>query len=74
AVERPPIATAYPIRRAGNPLAANVDMIDWIEQIHIKETREYVKKVMANLQMYRHRLGAPETALRITSDLARGAR
>ncbi|MEL7544318.1 MAG: lytic transglycosylase domain-containing protein [Pseudomonadota bacterium] len=63
----------YWIRKSGDPRARTVDPIDWIELIHIKETREYVKKVMANLQVYRGRLGAPETALQISKDIERGS-
>ncbi|MEO0619977.1 MAG: lytic transglycosylase domain-containing protein [Pseudomonadota bacterium] len=63
----------YWIRKSGDPRNRNVDPIDWIELIHIKETREYVKKVMANLQIYRARLGAHETALQISKDIERGS-
>lgn len=55
----------------GDPRNANVDPVDWIERIPIQETREYVGKVLANIQMYRARLGQ-EPALRLTEDLMRG--
>lgn len=64
----------YWIRKIGDPRDPRVDPIDWIELIHIKETREYVKKVMANLQVYRSRLGNPDKALRIRRDIARARR
>ena len=63
----------YWIRKNGDPRRANVDPVDWVELIHIKETRHYVKKVMANLQIYRALLGDPKTALRISEDINRGA-
>ena len=62
----------YWIGKSGDPRDRSVDPIDWIELIHLEETREYVKKVMANLQVYRARLGKPDTALQITKDIQRG--
>jgi soluble lytic murein transglycosylase len=38
--------------------------------IPFEETREYVKKVLSNVQMYRARLGEP-TPVRLVSDLKR---
>ena len=62
----------YWIGKSGDPRDPSVDPVDWIELIHLEETREYVKKVMANLQIYRARLGKPETALQISKDIERG--
>lgn len=61
------------IREFGDPRDPSVDPVDWIERIPIQETREYVSKVLANIQMYRSRLGQ-EPALRLTEDLVRGRR
>ncbi len=58
------------IRELGDPREANVDPIDWIERIPIEETREYVKKVLSNVQVYRARLD-DATALRLEDDLVR---
>lgn len=58
------------IRELGDPREPTIDPIDWIERIPIEETREYVKKVLANMQVYRARLG-DETALRLDQDLVR---
>ena len=58
------------MREFGDPRDANVDPSDWIERIPIEETREYVKKVLSNVQVYRARLGE-ETALRLNQDLTR---
>jgi soluble lytic murein transglycosylase len=58
------------MRRFGDPRAKDVDPIDWIEMIPFEETREYVKKVLSNVQMYRARLGEP-TPVRLVSDLKR---
>ena len=43
-----------------NLLSPDVDPIDWIELIHLEETREYVKKVLSNVQVYRARLDTGE--------------
>ena len=59
------------IREFGDPRSANVDPIDWIERIPIQETREYVAKVLANVQIYRARLGDEKEALRLEEDLNR---
>ncbi len=59
------------IRENGDPRDASVDPVDWIERIPITETREYVTKVMSNIQIYRARLGGESNALRIEDDLHR---
>ncbi len=56
------------VREFGDPRGPDVDPIDWIERIPFEETREYVKKVLANVQVYRARLG-DEKALRLMHDL-----
>ena len=61
------------MREFGDPRDPNVDPIDWIHRIPFEETREYVQKVLANIQIYRARLGGEATALRITQDLRRSA-
>lgn len=59
------------IRENGDPRDPKVDVIDWIERIPITETREYVTKVLSNIQIYRARLGEADRALRMEEDLAR---
>ena len=59
------------IKALGDPRSPKVDPIDWIEQIPLPETRDYVKKVLANIQVYRALLGDPATALRVREDLVR---
>ena len=59
------------IREFGDPRDPKVDPIDWIERIPIQETREYVAKVLANIQIYRARLGEEQAALRLVEDLNR---
>jgi soluble lytic murein transglycosylase len=59
------------VKDHGDPRDPSVDVVNWIELIPFTETRNYVQRVMENLQVYRARLGAP--ALRIEADLRRGA-
>jgi soluble lytic murein transglycosylase len=56
----------------GDPRNPDVDPIDWIERIPFTETREYVKKIMEALQLYRSRLSGGEKALQLVQDLNRG--
>lgn len=57
----------------GDPRKGDVDVIDWVERIPFTETRNYVQRVMENLQVYRSRLDG-RSALLIDGDLHRGAR
>ncbi len=41
----------------GDPRRSEVDMIDWIEHIPFRETRNYVMRVSESLPVYRARLG-----------------
>jgi len=41
----------------GDPRVGPVDMIDWIEQIPLAETRNYVQRVLENITIYRARRG-----------------
>ena len=59
------------IRENGDPRDPKVDPVDWIERIPITETRDYVTKVLANIQMYRARLGNSANALHMQQDLVR---
>ena len=59
------------IKEFGDPRDGNVDPIDWIHRIPFEETREYVQKVLSNIQVYRARLGDEAHALRLTADLKR---
>jgi soluble lytic murein transglycosylase len=56
----------------GDPRDARNDPIDWIERIPFSETRDYVKKIMETLQLYRSRLSGSEKALQLVQDLNRG--
>jgi len=60
------------VARFGDPRDPNVDPIDWVERIPFSETRNYVQRVLENLQVYRVRFGGG-TKLLIEADLRRGA-
>ena len=55
----------------GDPRADGVNVIDWIESIPYSETRNYVQRVLENLQIYRMRLGQTGTTFTLASDLKR---
>ncbi len=59
------------IEQYGDPRDPKVDPIDWIERIPISETRNYVQRVIENMQVYRARLGN-DPRLLIEADLHRG--
>ena len=56
----------------GDPRDPKVDPVDWVERIPISETRNYVARIMENLQVYRARFGGGNR-LMIEADLKRGA-
>jgi soluble lytic murein transglycosylase len=60
------------IAKYGDPRDPNVDPIDWVERIPFSETRNYVQRVLENLQVYRVRFGGGSKLL-IEADLHRGA-
>jgi len=57
------------IRAFGDPRDKDVDAIDWVEMIPFEETRNYVQRVLENLQVYRTRMAETEVALRLEDDL-----
>jgi soluble lytic murein transglycosylase len=59
------------IETNGDPRDASADPIDWIESIPFPETRNYVQRVMENLEVYRNRLSNTDQQLGILADLYR---
>lgn len=59
------------MRDNGDPRKANVDVVDWVEMIPFDETRNYVQRVLENLQVYRQRLGVAQAAVAASPDLRR---
>ena len=60
------------VARFGDPRDPKVDPVDWVERIPFSETRNYVQRVMENMQVYRIRFGGSDR-LMIEADLRRGA-
>jgi soluble lytic murein transglycosylase len=60
------------VERYGDPRDPKIDAVDWVELIPFSETRNYVQRIMENLQVYRARFGGG-TRLQIDADLHRGA-
>ncbi|WP_415237426.1 transglycosylase SLT domain-containing protein [Sneathiella sp.] len=58
----------------GDPRTGDIDVIDWIELIPFSETRNYVQRVLENLQVYRQLLGnTGYRMVQIDEDLTRGS-
>jgi len=60
------------IEKYGDPRDPAVDPIDWVERIPFSETRNYVQRVLENMQVYRAQLGHSSRPT-IEADLRRGA-
>ena len=60
------------MRDRGDPRTGEVDVIDWIEMIPFRETRNYVQRVTESLPIYEARLTGDTGPIRFT-DLLRGA-
>jgi soluble lytic murein transglycosylase len=58
------------VARYGDPRDAKVDAVDWVERIPFSETRNYVQRVMENLQVYRVRFGEGPDAAALKPDLS----
>ncbi|MDR3372908.1 MAG: lytic transglycosylase domain-containing protein [Ancalomicrobiaceae bacterium] len=58
------------VQAYGDPRTGQIDIVDWMERIPFSETRNYVQRVLENLQVYRFRLEGKR--LMIGEDLKRG--
>ena len=52
------------VRAYGDPRKPDVDPVDWVERIPFAETRNYVQRVMENVQVYRVRFNGSTHALK----------
>lgn len=59
------------VNQFGDPRSSAVDPIDWIETIPFSETRNYVQRVIENLEVYRGRFAGESKPTRIEDDLRR---
>jgi soluble lytic murein transglycosylase len=55
----------------GDPRDADTDVVDWVESLPFDETRNYIQRVMENLQVYRSRLSKGPSKIALESDLRR---
>ncbi len=58
------------IERNGDPRDPEVDIVDWIEAIPYRETRNYVQRVAESLPIYRARLGRDPLPVPFSAELA----
>lgn len=49
-------------RQFGDPRKGEIDAIDWLESIPFSETRNYVQRIMENMQVYRARMSPTNSA------------
>lgn len=66
-----PVNVSKWVETYGDPRNSGVDPVDWIESIPFPETRNYVQRVIENLEVYRDRLGHGDRPLSIIADLYR---
>ncbi len=59
------------VRVNGDPRDPAVDPVDWVESIPFSETRNYVQRVLENVQVYRARLAGASVPLQLDKDLRR---
>lgn len=68
-----PVNVSKWVQTYGDPRTPGTDPVDWLESIPFPETRNYVQRVMENLEVYRNRLGNSGRPLSIIADLYRGS-
>lgn len=57
------------IKTYGDPRQPEIDPVDWIEVIPIYETRNYVQRVLENMQVYRARLNGNQATVTLREEL-----
>lgn len=57
----------------GDPRLGQIDPVDWVESLPFAETRNYIQRVMENLEVYRARLNNNQAELRLVHNLNNGA-
>ena len=60
------------VEEYGDPRAGEIDPVDWVEFIPFSETRNYVQRVLENVQVYRHRLSGAPAQVQLEYDIRRG--
>lgn len=62
------------IERYGDPRTGQIDPIDWVEKIPFSETRNYVMRVMENMQVYKARRNGNVAPVTVDEALRFGSR
>lgn len=57
------------IKKYGDPRTDEINSIDWVEKIPFSETRNYVMRVLENMQVYRARLNNDTARNQLQQDL-----
>lgn len=57
----------------GDPRKGEIEAIDWLESIPFSETRNYVQRVIENMQVYRARMNGNTATNRVYRDITVGA-
>ena len=60
------------IKDYGDPRDNHIDSIDWVEKIPFSETRNYVMRVLENMQVYRARLNNNSVPNQLDQDIQIG--
>ncbi|MEP5760735.1 MAG: lytic transglycosylase domain-containing protein [Litoreibacter sp.] len=55
--------------RYGDPRAANIDVVDWIESLPFRETRNYVMRVTESFAPYRARISGKTVSINLSEEL-----
>lgn len=61
------------IAMCGDPRTSSGDPLDFIECVPFSETRNYIMRVMENMQVYRAKLNGGQAPITLSADLKRGA-
>ncbi len=60
------------VKDFGDPRTGAINAVDWIESIPFTETRNYVQRVMENMQVYKARLNGDQHINQIYTDITSG--
>ncbi len=61
------------IKAYGDPRTGAIDPVDWVESVPFSETRNYIQRVMENMQVYQSRLQSNSSPNRLHYKLTKGA-
>ncbi len=57
------------IREYGDPRTGRIDIVDWVEMVPFRETRNYIMRVTESLPVYRARLGQEPLPIPFSQEL-----